>query len=70
MAGKVNSLDYADFKTYQFLDDEQGVALAFRQHLGEDQMASVQVADSKEAGLAKVTVRLIVSSSPIGALEY
>ena len=56
VAGKVNSLEYADFKTYQFLDDEQGVALAFRQHLGEDQMASVQVADSKEAGLAKVTV--------------
>ncbi len=56
VAGKVNSLEYADFQTYQFLDDKQGVALAFRQHLAEDQMASVQVADSKEEALANVTV--------------
>lgn len=56
IAGKVNSLEYADFKTYRFLDDKQGVALAFRNHLPENQMSSVQVADSPEAGLANVTV--------------
>jgi heat-inducible transcriptional repressor len=56
VSGKVNSLEYADVKTYQFLDDEQGVALTFRNQLGEDQMASVQVAESQEVALANVTI--------------
>ncbi|MGT2961370.1 heat-inducible transcriptional repressor HrcA [Streptococcus caballi] len=56
VAGKVNSLDYADLKTYQFLDDEKSVALAFRNSMREDEMAVVQVADSKESALANSTV--------------
>lgn len=56
VAGKVNSLDYADLRTYQFLDNPQHIALALRQTLSEDEMASVQVADSQELALANVTV--------------
>lgn len=56
VAGKIHSLQYADLTTYQFLDDEQSVALAFRNHMQENEMASVQVADSKEPALANVTV--------------
>ncbi|AXQ79322.1 heat-inducible transcriptional repressor HrcA [Streptococcus chenjunshii] len=56
VTGKVNSLEYADLKTYQFLDDSQRVALALRSSIQEDEMASVQVADSKESALADVTL--------------
>lgn len=56
VSGKVNALEFSDLKTYQFLDNEQGVALALRQSLSDDEMVSVQVADSKEPGLANVTV--------------
>lgn len=54
--GKVNSLDYADLMTYRFLDDEKSVALALRSSMAEDEMSSVQVADSQEAALANITV--------------
>lgn len=56
VSGKVQSLDYANLLTYQFLDNEQSVALALRSSLKEDEMATVQVADSKEAALANLTV--------------
>ncbi|MEX2785042.1 heat-inducible transcriptional repressor HrcA [Streptococcus sp. H49] len=56
VSGKVNSLEYAELKTYQFLDDPQRVALALRSSIQEDEMGSVQVGDSKEAALADVTV--------------
>ncbi|HGI3873461.1 TPA: heat-inducible transcriptional repressor HrcA [Streptococcus agalactiae] len=56
VAGKVNSLTYSDLSTYQFLDNEQQVAISLRQGLKEGEMASVQVADSQEAALADVSV--------------
>lgn len=56
ISGKVNSLDYADLKTYRFLDNEQSVALTLRKGLQEEEMATVQVADSKEEALANSTV--------------
>lgn len=56
VSGKVQSLEYANLLTYQFLDNEQSVALALRSSLKEDEMATVQVADSKEAALANLTV--------------
>ncbi|WP_424555336.1 heat-inducible transcriptional repressor HrcA [Streptococcus agalactiae] len=56
VAGKVNSLTYSDLSTYQFLDNEQQVALSLRQSLKEGEMASVQVADNREAALADVSV--------------
>ncbi|HEP1492776.1 TPA: heat-inducible transcriptional repressor HrcA [Streptococcus pyogenes] len=56
VAGKVNSLTYSDLSTYQFLDNEQQVAISLRQSLKEGEMASVQVADSQEAALAGVSV--------------
>ncbi|HER2958911.1 TPA: heat-inducible transcriptional repressor HrcA [Streptococcus pyogenes] len=56
VAGKVNSLTYSDLLTYQFLDNEQQVAISLRQSLKEGEMASVQVADSQEAALADVSV--------------
>ncbi|HEP1375159.1 TPA: heat-inducible transcriptional repressor HrcA [Streptococcus pyogenes] len=56
VAGKVNSLTYSDLSTYQFLDNEQQVAISLRQILKEGEMASVQVADSQEAALADVSV--------------
>lgn len=54
--GKVNSLDYANLKTYQFLDDEQRVAVAIRSSLKDDELACVQVAESQEEALSNVTV--------------
>lgn len=56
VSGKVQSLEYANLLTYQCLDNEQSVALALRSSLKEDEMATVQVADSKEAALANLTV--------------
>ncbi|HES6646742.1 TPA: heat-inducible transcriptional repressor HrcA [Streptococcus pyogenes] len=56
VAGKVNSLTYSALSTYQFLDNEQQVAISLRQSLKEGEMASVQVADSQEAALADVSV--------------
>lgn len=56
VSGKVQSLEYANLLTYQFLDNEQSFALALRSSLKEDEMATVQVADSKEAALANLTV--------------
>ncbi|MGT2910273.1 heat-inducible transcriptional repressor HrcA [Streptococcus cameli] len=56
VAGKVQSLEYSDVETYRFLDDEQALALHFRNQMREDQMSSVQVADSAEPALADVAV--------------
>lgn len=56
VAGKVNALDYAELKTYQFLDDEQGLALTIRQGMAENDMATVQVADSSEPALADLSL--------------
>ncbi len=56
VSGKVNSLDYAGLETYQFLDNEQRIALALRTAMKEEEVASVQVADSHEVALANVTV--------------
>lgn len=56
VAGKVNSLDYADLGTYRFLDNDQRVAVALRSLMKEDEIANVQVADSQEPALANVTV--------------
>ncbi|MGT2746235.1 HrcA family transcriptional regulator [Streptococcus penaeicida] len=56
VAGKVNALDYAELKTYQFLDDEQGLALTIRQGMAENEMATVQVADSSEPALADLSL--------------
>lgn len=56
VAGKVNALDYATLKTYQFLDDEQGLALTIRQGMAENEMATVQVADSSEPALADLSL--------------
>lgn len=56
IAGKVNSLDYADLKTYRFLDNKQGVAVTLRSSMQEDKIATVQIADSQEEALANVTV--------------
>lgn len=56
VSGKVNSLDYAGLETYQFLDNKQRIALALRTAMKEEEVASVQVADSHEVALANVTV--------------
>ena len=53
VAGKVNSLDYADLGTYRFLDNDQRVAVALRSLMKEDEIANVQVADSQEPALVK-----------------
>ena len=56
VSGKVNTLDYASLSTYQFFDDEKTVALALRSTMKDDEMAAVQVADSREEALSNVTV--------------
>ncbi|HEK9996045.1 heat-inducible transcriptional repressor HrcA [Streptococcus equi subsp. zooepidemicus] len=56
VSGKVAALDYAGLATYQFLDEEQRLALSIRQSLSEEEMATVQVADSSEPALANVTL--------------
>lgn len=56
VSGKVAALDYAGLVTYQFLDEEQRLALSIRQSLSEEEMAMVQVADSSEPALANVTL--------------
>ena len=54
--GKVSSLTYADFQTYQFLDNPQHVALELRGGMPEDQMTQILVAESQEKALKNVTV--------------
>lgn len=56
LAGKVKSLDYADAKTYQFLDNEQSLALALRQTAKEDQPLTVYVAEHSEPALSQLGV--------------
>ncbi|WNZ88088.1 heat-inducible transcriptional repressor HrcA [Streptococcus iniae] len=56
VSGKINALDYSGLKTYQFLDKEQELALTIRQSMAENEMATVQVADSSEATLANLSL--------------
>lgn len=56
MSGKVNSLEYSNLKTYQFLDYHQRVALTLRKILSEDEMTHIQVADGDEDALASLAV--------------
>ncbi|AHY16434.1 heat-inducible transcriptional repressor HrcA [Streptococcus iniae] len=56
VSGKINALDYSGLKTYQFLDKEQELALTIRQSMAENEMATVQVADSSEAALANLSL--------------
>lgn len=55
-AGKIRLLDFADTRAYQFFDSPQKVALEMRSNLGEDEMQSVRVADSREKSLSNLTV--------------
>ncbi|WP_205030006.1 heat-inducible transcriptional repressor HrcA [Streptococcus porcinus] len=54
--GKVHALDYAGLQTYQYLDNEQSLALTIRQSMAENEMATVQVADSSEPALADLSL--------------
>lgn len=54
--GKVAALAYADLATYQFLDNEQRVALELRSAISQDQMTKIQVAESRESALSELTV--------------
>ena len=56
VSGKVNALEFSSLETYQFLDQEQQLALVLRNSLDANQMASVQVADNKEIALSDLTV--------------
>lgn len=56
VSGKVRSLDYASFDTYQFLDNEQDIAMCIRRLLTEEEQLSIQIAESDEAALSKTTV--------------
>lgn len=56
VSGKVNALEYANIETYQFLDREQALALSIRQGMAENEMATVQVADSSEPALADLSL--------------
>ncbi|ESR10596.1 heat-inducible transcriptional repressor HrcA [Streptococcus iniae] len=56
VSGKINALDYSGLKTYQFLDKEHELALTIRQSMAENEMATVQVADSSEAALANLSL--------------
>lgn len=72
VTGKVNSLEYADLKTYQFLDDEQAVALALRDSVEADSLSSVQVADSPITALSGVSVlshKFIIPYRGVGLLS-
>lgn len=71
ISGKVRSLDYSNLKTYQFLDNDQAVALSLRQHLSEDKLTNVQVADSQEEVFSTLTVfthRFLIPYRGYGAL--
>lgn len=54
--GKVAALTYANLATYQFLDNEEGVALELRSAISPEQLTRVQVAESREPALAELTV--------------
>ncbi|AEF24646.1 heat-inducible transcriptional repressor HrcA [Streptococcus parauberis] len=56
VSGKVNALGYAGIETYQFLDSEQALAISIRQGMAENEMATVQVADSSEPALADLSL--------------
>lgn len=56
VSGKINALDYSGLTTYQFLDKEQELAITIRQGMAENEMATVQVADSSEPALANLSL--------------
>lgn len=56
ISGKVASLNYAQLKTYQFLDDEQAVALSLRKELRETEPTKIWVGDHPESSLQDVSV--------------
>nr|WP_238990200.1 heat-inducible transcriptional repressor HrcA [Streptococcus uberis] len=56
VSGKVNALEYAGLDTYQFLNNEQHLAFTIRQGMSENEMATVQVADSNEPALANLSL--------------
>lgn len=71
VAGKVHSLNYATLDTYQFLDDKQAVARVLRDSLSDEEVTSVQVADSKVAALSDLTVlsrKFLIPYRGIGSL--
>lgn len=58
ISGKVAALTYSDLATYQFLDNEQNVALELRSVISPEEMIKVQVAESHEPALAELTVMI------------
>lgn len=56
ISGKVNTLNYADLTTYQFLDDDAKVALEMRQGMSEENLTTVRVAESDEEALENLTI--------------
>lgn len=56
VSGKVKLLGFADLETYQYLDQLQLVAREIREHLTEDQMQVVKVADSQSSSLSQLAV--------------
>ncbi|TWS94093.1 heat-inducible transcriptional repressor HrcA [Streptococcus sp. sy018] len=56
IAGKVNSLSYANLKTYQFLDNNQEVANLLREQMQEDEMTHIDLADQLKQDLGQVGV--------------
>ncbi|MGT2888146.1 heat-inducible transcriptional repressor HrcA [Streptococcus didelphis] len=56
VSGKVSALNYSGLETYQFLDQEQSLALCIRQGMSENEMAVVQVAESSEPALSDLSL--------------
>ncbi|MGT2933865.1 heat-inducible transcriptional repressor HrcA [Streptococcus catagoni] len=56
VSGKVKALEYSGVETYQFLNDEQMLALTIRQGMSENEMATVQVADSSDPALSNLSL--------------
>ncbi|MFS1664354.1 heat-inducible transcriptional repressor HrcA [Streptococcus sp. zg-JUN1979] len=72
VSGKVASLDYATLNTYQFLDDKQAVALALREGLSDEQVLSVQIAESSVPAFEHVSVlsrQFVIPYRGIGVLS-
>ncbi|EHJ52576.1 heat-inducible transcriptional repressor HrcA [Streptococcus macacae] len=72
ISGKVNSLEFAGLKTYQFLENLQSVALEIRQSLPEEEIYRVQVAESSEASLSGLTIisqRFLIPYRGFGVLS-
>lgn len=56
LAGKGNVLTFAGLETYQFLDNDQALALEIRSSLDQNHKQAVQIAESKEKSLSDLTV--------------